>query len=87
MVEPEIGTLVLEVTDEPGLTKCERRREQVESAAQKSPRAKMLKLADKTSNLRALASGDSDEDDAREALSLLCGRIGTDAQERRSTSS
>ena len=58
--------LVVEVTNKPGLTKNEQRREQVESAAQKSPKAKMLKLADKTSNLRALARDVSDEDDARD---------------------
>jgi len=58
--------LVLEVTDERGMPKDEQRREQVQSAAQKSKRAKMLKLADKTSNLRALAREICDEDDARE---------------------
>jgi hypothetical protein len=46
MVEPEIGTLVLEVTNESGLTKYERRREQAGSAAQKSPWAKMLARED-----------------------------------------
>jgi guanosine-3',5'-bis(diphosphate) 3'-pyrophosphohydrolase len=48
----KVCALVLEVTDAHGLTKEERRRQQVETAAQKSPKAKMLKLADKTSNLR-----------------------------------
>jgi (p)ppGpp synthase/HD superfamily hydrolase len=62
----EVCDLVLEVTDERGLTKEERRRKQVETAAQKSPKAKMLKLADKTSNLRALARDDADSDDARD---------------------
>ena len=33
-----------------------RKRKQIEDAASKSPRAKMLKLADKTSNLRAIAA-------------------------------
>jgi hypothetical protein len=60
MVEPEIGTLVLEVTNESGLTTYERRREQAGSAAQKSPWAKMLRLDDKICNLRALAREDSD---------------------------
>ena len=62
----KVCALVLEVTDAHGLTKEERRRQQVETAAQKSPKAKMLKLADKTSNLRALARDDADRDDARD---------------------
>ena len=61
----EICALVLEVTDASGLSKEERRRRQVETAAQKSPRAKMLKLADKISNLRALARDGEDQEDAR----------------------
>ncbi len=61
-----VCALVLEVSNEPGLTKNERRREQVKSAAQKSPKAKLLKLADKTSNLRALAREVSHEEDARD---------------------
>src|SRR5215217_6156355 len=59
-----VCALVLEVTDQPGLTKKERSRKQVESAAQKSQRAKMLKLADKTSNLRGLAREVANNDDA-----------------------
>jgi len=59
-----VCALVLEVTDEPGLTENERSRKQVESAAQKSQRAKMLKLADKTSNLRGLAREVANNDDA-----------------------
>jgi (p)ppGpp synthase/HD superfamily hydrolase len=62
----KVCALVLEVTDAHGLTKEERRRQQVETAAQKSPKAKMLKLADKTSNLRALARDDADRDEARD---------------------
>jgi len=58
--------LVFDVTNKPGLTKNDRRREQVKSAAQKSPKAKMLTLADKTSNLRALAREVSHEEDARD---------------------
>lgn len=47
--------LVAEVTDNKALLKAERKRLQVENAAHKSPAAKVIKLADKTSNLRSLA--------------------------------
>jgi (p)ppGpp synthase/HD superfamily hydrolase len=50
----DIAALVAEVTDDKSLPKAERKRRQVESAPKKSHRAKMIKLADKTSNLRAL---------------------------------
>jgi guanosine-3',5'-bis(diphosphate) 3'-pyrophosphohydrolase len=52
----EVASLVLEVTDDKQMEKSERKRRQVELAAKKSPRAKLLKLADKTSNLRAIAA-------------------------------
>jgi len=52
----EIAALVMEVTDDKSLSKAERKRQQVGHAAVASPRAKMLKLADKTSNLRSLAA-------------------------------
>jgi guanosine-3',5'-bis(diphosphate) 3'-pyrophosphohydrolase len=48
----EIAAIVMEVTDDKSLDKPERKRLQVESAAGKSPRAKLVKLADKISNLR-----------------------------------
>lgn len=51
---PEVAALVAEVTDDKSLRKEERKRLQVEKAASKSPRARMLKIADKTSNLRSL---------------------------------
>ena len=51
----DVADLVAEVTDDKSLPKAERKRLQVEHAPHKSPRAKILKLADKTSNLRALA--------------------------------
>ncbi len=53
---PEIAALVAEVTDDKSLPKAERKRRQVEAAPTRSARAKILKLADKTSNLRALAA-------------------------------
>jgi guanosine-3',5'-bis(diphosphate) 3'-pyrophosphohydrolase len=50
----DIADLVSEVTDDKRLDKAERKRLQVAHAATKSLRAKILKLADKTSNLRSL---------------------------------
>jgi guanosine-3',5'-bis(diphosphate) 3'-pyrophosphohydrolase len=52
----QIARLVAEVTDDKRLPKAERKRLQVETVAKKSRRAKMLKLADKTSNLRSLVA-------------------------------
>ena len=50
-----VADLVLEVTDDKALPKAERKRLQVLHASHKTLRARQLKLADKTSNLRALA--------------------------------
>ena len=49
-----VAVIVLEVTDDKSQPKAERKRLQVETTPSKSPAAKMLKLADKTSNLRAI---------------------------------
>lgn len=50
----EVAALVCEVTDDKTLPKEERKRLQVEHAPRISPRARMIKLADKISNLRTL---------------------------------
>jgi (p)ppGpp synthase/HD superfamily hydrolase len=52
----DVASIVAEVTDDKSLPKAERKRKQIEAAAGKSVQAKMLKLADKTSNLRAIAA-------------------------------
>jgi (p)ppGpp synthase/HD superfamily hydrolase len=52
----EIAALVLEVTDDEALSYAERKRRQVETAPHISTRAKLIKLADKTSNLRSLVA-------------------------------
>jgi len=52
----DVAGLVLEVTDDKSLDKAERKRLQVEHAPHRSPRARMLKIADKISNLRSLVS-------------------------------
>ena len=51
-----VAGLVREVTDDKTLPKAERKRLQVLHAAQSSSGAKIIKLADKTANLRALAT-------------------------------
>jgi (p)ppGpp synthase/HD superfamily hydrolase len=50
----DITSLVQEVTDDKSLPQDERKRAQVEHAPQRSQRARMIKIADKTSNLRSL---------------------------------
>jgi (p)ppGpp synthase/HD superfamily hydrolase len=52
----DVAALVAEVTDDKSLRKEERKRLQIEKTPGKSRRAKLLKLADKTSNLRSLMS-------------------------------
>jgi hypothetical protein len=52
----KVAGLVAEVTDDKALKKAERKRLQIEHAARASIGARVIKLADKTSNLRALAS-------------------------------
>lgn len=49
-----VRDLVLEVTDDPTLSKKERRRMQVEHAADLSVKAKRIKIADKISNIHDL---------------------------------
>lgn len=51
----EVAQLVLEVTDNKALPYAERKRLQIEKTPHKSHRAKVIKLGDKTSNLRSLA--------------------------------
>ena len=48
-----VAALVVEVTDDMTLPKDERRRRQVVEAPRKSPGAKLIKMADKISNIRA----------------------------------
>lgn len=52
---PDVMGLVMEVTDDKGLEAAERKRRQVAHAPHMSARGKLLKLADKTANLRSLA--------------------------------
>jgi len=52
----DVASIVMEVTDDKTLPKSTRKLKQVETASMKSQRAKILKVADKTSNLRAIAA-------------------------------
>ncbi len=47
-----VASLVRELTDDKSLPKAERKRLQIENAASLSPRAKLLKIADKICNVR-----------------------------------
>ena len=51
----EVASVVAEVTDDRWLLKAERKRRQVEHAPTLSPRAKLVKLADKICNVRDVA--------------------------------
>ncbi len=60
----DVADLVQEATDDHSLDKAERRRVQFVEAPMKSRRAKMLKIADKVSNIRSMITslpGDWDE--------------------------
>jgi guanosine-3',5'-bis(diphosphate) 3'-pyrophosphohydrolase len=62
----EIAAIVMEVTDDKSLPKDERKRLQIEHAAHASPRAKLVKLADKICNVRDIAAAPpADWDHAR----------------------
>ena len=52
----QVAVIVAEVTDDKSLPKEERKRLQVEKAHTKSDGAKLIKIADKTANLRDMAS-------------------------------
>lgn len=51
----DVAGLVMELTDDMSLPQADRRRLQVEKAPGMSPRARLLKLCDKVSNLREIA--------------------------------
>ena len=51
-----VASLVAEVTDDKTLSKAERKRLQIQHAPDASEGGKIIKIADKTANLRALAA-------------------------------
>jgi hypothetical protein len=67
----DVADLVVEVTDDKTLEKGERKKRQVESAHKKTDRAKVLKLADKTSNLRALVSSPAPDWSVRRKIEYI----------------
>jgi len=67
----QVAQLVAEVTDDKSLPKAERKRLQVDKAPSKSARARLLKIADKTSNLRSLATSPPADWDTARALEYV----------------
>ena len=58
-----VASLVAEVTDDMNLPKARRRQKQIEDAPHKSPGAKLIKIADKISNIRARMVADASPDE------------------------
>ena len=56
----DVAALVIEVTDDKSLPRKERKRLQVLHAPTRSARGKLIKIADKTSNLRGIATSPPD---------------------------
>jgi len=68
---PEVAALVGEVTDDKSLEKMERKRLQVETASGKSDRAKLVKIADKISNVNSIVSSPPADWDAGRRLGYV----------------
>jgi len=66
-----VADIVLEVTDDKSLQKAERKRLQVERAPHKSREAKLIKLADKISNVRAIADSPAPDWTAKRRLDYV----------------
>ena len=67
----DIAQIVAEVTDDKSFPKLKRKRLQIETVAQKSVRARLLKIADKTSNVRSLVSSPPADWGAERALEYI----------------
>ena len=72
--DEDVGSLVQEVTDDKSLPAKERKRLQVAHAPRKSRRAKILKLADKISNVRSIANDPPDWSARRRVAYVQWGR-------------
>jgi guanosine-3',5'-bis(diphosphate) 3'-pyrophosphohydrolase len=70
----DVASLVAEVTDDKTLASRDRKRLQIEHAPRISRRAKILKLADKVSNVRSIASDPPDWSDTRKLAYVQWGR-------------
>jgi len=66
-----VADLVGELTDPPRTTRARRRRLQVQKAAGKSAQARLIKVADKTSNLRSVAISPPRDWDAARKLGYV----------------
>jgi (p)ppGpp synthase/HD superfamily hydrolase len=66
-----VAALVVEVTDDMTLPKDERRRRQVVEAPKKSPGAKLIKIADKISNIRARILPRPNQDERDDLIDYL----------------
>jgi len=66
-----VTRVVTEVTDDKSLPKQKRKQLQVKNAQKRSKRAKILKLADKTSNLRAIAASPPPDWSVRRRLEYI----------------
>jgi (p)ppGpp synthase/HD superfamily hydrolase len=67
----DVAALVEELTDDKTLPKSERKQRQVDTAHRKSEGAKIVKLADKISNLRAIAASPPAEWSVRRRLDYI----------------
>jgi len=67
----KVARIVEELTDDKSLDKADRKRLQVETAGKKSREAKLIKLADKTSNLRAIAFSPAPEWSVKRPLDYI----------------
>lgn len=83
----EVAALVLEVTDDKRLPKMERKRLQIDTAPDKSSRAKMLKIADKICNIQDMMVSPSKDwslqrrqDYLDWAEKVVCGLQGANAK-------
>jgi guanosine-3',5'-bis(diphosphate) 3'-pyrophosphohydrolase len=63
-----VAALVVEVTDDMTLPKAERRQRQIVDAPKKSPSAKLIKIADKISNIRARILPQPNQDERNDLI-------------------
>lgn len=68
---PAVAALVAEVTDDKSLPKAECKARQIATASSKSERARLIKIADKISNVRALVSSPPDDWEARRVVDYV----------------
>jgi (p)ppGpp synthase/HD superfamily hydrolase len=66
-----VASLVVEVTDDMSLDKPVRRQKQIEDAPHKSPGAKLIKIADKISNVRARIFPDASREQREELADYI----------------